>query len=58
MYDEGRQYDNVKDLVAATETSWKIIDQATIQGLYIGLQHRMVALYHWWATRQSPKDFR
>ena len=46
VYDGGRQYDNIEDLVAAIETGWKSIDQATIQGLYIGLQRRMMALYH------------
>jgi len=45
VYDGGHQYDNVEDLVATFETGWKSIDQATIHGLYIGLQRRMVTLY-------------
>ena len=45
VYNGCRQYDNVEDLVAAIETGWKSIDQSTIQGLYIWLQRRLLALY-------------
>jgi len=45
VYAGGRQYDQTNELVNAIEKAWKTIDQATIQGLYKGLQRRMMALY-------------
>lgn len=45
VYAGGRQFNNKGELIKSILESWKIIDQATIQGLYGGLQRRMLALY-------------
>ena len=46
VYAGGRQYSNFHELVKAIEIGWEIIEEITIQGLYNGLQRRIMALYN------------
>ena len=45
VYAGGRQYSNCHELMKAIEISCESIDEIKIQGLYNGLQSRIMALY-------------